>query len=154
MNERGKQLSKLQQFMVTKFDYFVFLSIVIWLTILSLYSIVYVYSVVKENPTTLFTITAELTLMIIEFFVTLGYPIIFYFFYKQTKSYVSMEAFKRIRSKLLFYFVCMSCLITTRFVYYVYEVTEKEFTPTSQISYLQLLPSFLSELAFSILILI
>ena len=68
--------------MVTKFDYFVFLSIVIWLTILSLYSIVYVYSVVKENPTTLFTIAAELTLMIIEFFVTLGYPIIFYFFYK------------------------------------------------------------------------
>jgi hypothetical protein len=117
--------------MVTKFDYFVFLSIVIWLTILSLYSIVYVYSVVKENPTTLFTIAAELTLMIIEFFVTLGYPFIFYFFYKQTKSSVSKEAFKRIRSKLLFYFVCMSCLITTRFVYYVYEVTEKEFTPTS-----------------------
>ena len=137
--------------MITKFDYFVFICIVIWFTILSLYSIVYVYSVINENPTTLFTIAAEFTLMIIEFLVTLGFPIIFYFFYKQTKTYMNSHVFKRIKPKLLFYFVSMSCLITTRFLYYVYEVTVKEFTPTTQISYLQLIPSFLSELAFSVL---
>ena len=67
-----------------------------------------------------------------EFFVSVGYPIVFYKLHAELERQLMPAVLKRINVKLVLYFTIMSALIVTRYVYYVVEVATIEIDPQSE----------------------
>jgi hypothetical protein len=66
-----------------------------------------------------------------EFFVTFGYPVVFYKLHAELERQLLPCVLQRINAKLVLYFTLMSVLIVTRYVYYVVEVATVEIDPQS-----------------------
>lgn len=96
-------------------------------------------------------------LIIMEFFITLGYPVIFYKFHDELfgngqKKY--NPKLQNIYWRIVTYFTLMCIVIVARYCYYVVEETAKAIAalPNQQIEEKELIPSYVTELLFCYLV--
>ena len=154
--DAGAQVSWLQRLFATKFNLVVISSLAIWFILIFIYSLTYIRRARKQNQQSSLSEASAIVLVVMEFFVTFGYPIVFYKLHAELEKQLIPTVLQRVNCKLVLYFTLMSVLIVSRYIYYVVEVATIEIDPTSAepvISQRQLIPCYISELIFSSLIL-
>jgi hypothetical protein len=79
----GVQVSWLQRTFATKFNQVVTASLILWFILIFVYSYTYIRK--ARNPSTQesLSIASAIILIVMEFFVTFGYPIVFYKLYSE-----------------------------------------------------------------------
>jgi len=106
-------------------------TLTVWSILIFIYSFTYIHRVKKSKDPSSLSITSAIILVVMEFFVTFGYPIVFYKLHAELEKQLIPTVLQRVNCKLVLYFTLMSVLIVSRYVYYVVEVATVEIDPST-----------------------